>query len=365
MRDWISFLLNATQRQETAIVITVASTRGSVPREAGTKMVVTATEVNGTIGGGHLEFRAIDIARDIIAADGARAMHRFPLGATLGQCCGGVVNLLFEPVPAEAGWVETVASLHGEGKACVIITPTSGDAPAGKLIFDVTNAECVVAAGTLGARELDDEARTIVQTMLGGVHSTALKQLSASVLNPEQSYFFDCLCAADFHIVLFGAGHVGRALVKVMSELDCAVTWVDSRDDAFPIAIPANVETICTDLPEAVVAEAPPGSYFLVMTHSHALDQALSECILRRRDFAYFGLIGSLPKRRQFEQRLQARGISAAQLAGMQCPIGAAGIDGKEPATIAISVAAEILQVRNKIQAAEHHADTSRLANAS
>ena len=349
MGDWISFLLNAKARNETAIVITVASTKGSVPREAGTKMVVTAREVHGTIGGGHLEFKAIAIARGMIGADGPRALHRFPLGATLGQCCGGVVNLLFEPVPADAGWVERLASRIASGKECFLVTPVTGDARVGKMILDTGNDAWSIAGGSLGSRIRDDEAREIAQTMRRASQVTLLKTLPANASDPEQTCFFDLLRTTDFHIVLFGAGHVGRALVKVLSELDCTITWVDSREDTFPIEVAGNVKLICTDVPETEIDAARPGSYFLVMTHSHALDQTLSEQILRRLDFAYFGLIGSQSKRRQFERRLLDRGISTAQLAQMHCPIGAAGIAGKEPATIAIAVAAEILQRRSEL----------------
>ena len=278
MGDWISFLREAKQRGETAIVITVAATKGSVPRDTGTKMIVTEKDVHGTIGGGHLEYKAINIAKNMIAASDARAVHRFVLGATLGQCCGGVMNLAFEAVAADAEWVEPIAA------------PTS-----------------------------------------------------------------------NFHLVLFGAGHVGRAVVNVLSTLSCAITWVDSREDEFPKDIPSNVKCVCTDEPACEIDAAGAGSYFLVMTHSHALDQALSERILRRADFAYFGLIGSLTKRRQFERRLQDRGISAAQLAGLSCPIGAAGIYGKEPATIAIAVAAEILQRCSKLECAD--SVTTRIAS--
>ena len=349
MADWISFLLNAKARNETAIVITVASTKGSVPREAGTKMVVTAREVHGTIGGGHLEFKAIAIARGMIGADGPRALHRFPLGATLGQCCGGVVNLLFEPVPADVGWVENLASRIASGKECFLVTPVTGDARVGKLILDTGNDAWSIAGGSLGSRIRDDEAREIAQTMRRTSQVTLLKTMPANASDPEQTCFFDLLRTTNFHIVLFGAGHVGRALVKVLSELDCTITWVDTREEEFPIDVAAKVKLVCTDVPETEIDAARPGSYFLVMTHSHALDQTLSAQILRRVDFAYFGLIGSQSKRRQFERRLLDHGISTAQLAQMHCPIGAAGITGKEPATIAIAVAAEILQRRSEL----------------
>ena len=102
----------------------------------------------------------------------------------------------------------------------------------------------------------------------------------------------------------------------------------------------------------------PAGAYFLVMTHSHPQDEALAERILAREDFAYFGLIGSASKRRQFERRLEARGTPRSRLAAMTCPIGIAGIAGKEPEVIAIAVAAELLQVRSR--AAPNGAATDR-----
>ena len=277
MKKLTSFLREAKQRNELAIVVTVSATKGSVPRDTGTRMFVTASEVFGTIGGGHLEFKAIDIARNMVLSRDARAMHRFVLGATLGQCCGGVMNLTFEAVNEDAAWMESLT-----------------------------------------------------------------------------------LPAPDFHLVLFGAGHVGRAVVRVLSELPCAITWIDSREEEFPKDVTANVQCVCTDEPTCEVDAAGAGSYFLVMTHSHALDQTLSERIFRRDDFAYLGLIGSVTKRRQFERRLLERGVSPAQLASMHCPIGVAGIVGKEPATIAIAVAAEILQRQSEIACATQPVEPSR-----
>ena len=107
---------------------------------------------------------------------------------------------------------------------------------------------------------------------------------------------------------------------------------------------------ICTDTPEAEIDAAPAEAYFLVMTHDHALDQRLCEQILRRDDFEYFGLIGSISKRRNFETRMRSRGLDPGRFADMTCPIGIGEINGKQPAQIAISVAAEILQVYDRAQ---------------
>lgn len=152
--------------------------------------------------------------------------------------------------------------------------------------------------------------------------------------------------AAPMHIVLFGAGHVGHALVALFAHLPCVVEWIDVRDACFPDEVPPNVQPEPTDTPAAVVAAAPPGSYFLVMTHDHTLDFALAEQILRRDDFAYFGMIGSRTKRVRFERRLAERGVARDHVADMVCPIGVSGIVDKAPAAIAVAVCAELLQAR-------------------
>ncbi|WP_025601078.1 xanthine dehydrogenase accessory protein XdhC [Burkholderia sp. WSM2230] len=157
---------------------------------------------------------------------------------------------------------------------------------------------------------------------------------------------------APLHIVLFGAGHVGHALVELLGTLPCVVQWVDERDELFPDETPANVQIEATDTPEAIVDAAPPGAWFLVMTHNHALDFSLALGIMRRRDFAYFGMIGSKTKRVKFERRLLERGVEAGRLAQMTCPIGIAGIVDKAPAAIAVAVCAELLQVRGRRQVA-------------
>ncbi|CAB3638507.1 xanthine dehydrogenase accessory protein XdhC [Paraburkholderia rhynchosiae] len=173
---------------------------------------------------------------------------------------------------------------------------------------------------------------------------------------------------APMHIVLFGAGHVGHALVELLGNLPCVVQWVDERDELFPDETPANVQIEATDTPDAIVDAVPPGAYFLVMTHNHALDFSLAERIMRRRDFTYFGMIGSKTKRVKFERRLLERGVELERLQQMTCPIGVAGIVDKAPAMIAVAVCAELLQVRGRQAAAcaamqtETHAASQRIA---
>ncbi|HEY4138135.1 MAG TPA: xanthine dehydrogenase accessory protein XdhC [Casimicrobiaceae bacterium] len=340
---WIDDLVRLRERDVAGVVVTIVSAKGSVPREPGTKMIVTAMEVLGTIGGGHLELQAIGIARDQLVTQSAdKSFRRFPLGASLGQCCGGLVNLLFEPVTGDAPWLRSAFTLHRDRVPFVIVSPTRGAGNANKAIVTADRVDDP-------SHLLDANALRVIRDHLARGENACLWRTDERDDAPP--LFLDRIAPSDFRIVLFGAGHVGRALVRVLAAVDCKITWVDAREAEFPQEIPANVDVVCTDAPEAEVDGAPSGSHFLVMTHSHPLDEAICERILRRDDFAYFGLIGSLAKRRQFEKRLERRGTPRGRCAAMTCPIGIAGIPGKEPATIAIAVAAELLQAQARYAA--------------
>lgn len=341
-RDWLDALVATTRGGRTAVLVTVASVKGSAPREPGARMLVADDAVTGTIGGGQLEYKAIAIARDVLASGSAGDLRRFPLAASLGQCCGGVATLFFDPVAAGARWVDALAVRYRAGVACVVATPSRGAAQERRLVVDAGAIE-----GSLGAEERDARASAIARRMLASGAPTGL----ASVGDDDEC-LFDVVRPPALHIVLFGAGHVGRALVRTLAGCDGRIVWVDTRDDAFPATVPPNVECVGTDAPETEVAAAPAGAHFLVMTHSHPLDQALTEVILQRDDFAWFGLIGSVSKRRQFERRLRLLGVDPRRFVRMTCPIGIAGISSKEPAAIAIAVAAQVLQSRERAQRA-------------
>ena len=144
-------------------------------------------------------------------------------------------------------------------------------------------------------------------------------------------------------LVLFGAGHVGQAVIRALSPLPFSVTWVDSRPGVFPGDLPGHIRVERTDYPVDLIAEAPAACIFIVMTHSHQLDEDICFEVLQRDDFAWLGLIGSETKRRRFVHRLEQRGIESARLEALVCPIGLAGIRGKQPATIALSLAAQLM----------------------
>jgi xanthine dehydrogenase accessory factor len=244
--------------------------------------------------------------------------ERFPLGPSLGQCCGGVVWLTFEYVSGDLA--DVLAALR-ERRAEDSWRYTALD---GEPACGVVDAQGRLVAGAQPPAELPRGEAGLAQDATG------------------RRWLIDPCLAPRAHLILFGAGHVGAAIVRALAELPCNVTWVDERDDMFPPTIPPNVRIEATDTPEACVAEAPPGASYLVMTHSHALDQRLSEAILQRQDVGWFGLIGSKTKRAQFTGRLEAKGLSADR---MVCPIGLPGIINKAPAVIATSVAAQLLMV--------------------
>ncbi|MGE8496464.1 MAG: xanthine dehydrogenase accessory protein XdhC [Pseudomonas sp.] len=251
--SWISALADLHQQGEACVLVTIIEEWGSTPRNAGSKMVVTAERIFETIGGGHLEYKAMELAREMLASRSQDTrLERFSLGASLGQCCGGATVLLFEPM--------------GQPQA---------------------------------------------------------------------------------QIAVFGAGHVGRALVPLLASLPCKVRWIDSREQEFPAQIPAGMTKVVNDEVVDEVDSMPAGSYFIVMTHNHQLDLELTAAILKRNDFAYYGLIGSKTKRVKFEHRLRERGFTTEVMQRMRCPMGLGEVKGKLPMEIAISIAGEVVALYN------------------
>ena len=249
-----------------AVIVEVTEALGSAPREGGTRMLVSAREVVGTVGGGHLEWKAISQARDMLRRNITQShAEHFPLGPALGQCCGGAVTLEYHVL---------------------------------------------------------DES-----------------QLARW---PESQPLF--------YLQLYGAGHVGRAIATLLTTLDVSVDWIDEREDEFPAATnlgtpwPDRIRRICVDSVDAEVRTAPPGSFYLVLTHNHDVDMRITEAVLRRGDFGFLGLIGSKTKRQRFIHRFSQRGVPAEAIDRMTCPIGVERIAGKEPEIIAMAVVAQLLQ---------------------
>ncbi|MEH6717621.1 MAG: xanthine dehydrogenase accessory protein XdhC [Aurantimonas endophytica] len=244
-----------------AALVTVVEARGSTPREAGVTMAVTPTAIAGTIGGGRLEYDAIERARALLASGEDSAAMDVPLGPDIGQCCGGRVRLT------------------------------------------IRRADAALMAKMLA----DEETRRLVRPA----------------------------------VLIFGAGHTGRALAAALALLPLNVRLIDSRPGTLD-GLPAAVTAVAAALPEAEIADAPAGAAYLVMTHAHSLDFMLTAAALARRDAAYVGMIGSATKRERFRRHLEAEG-RGPDIARLTLPIGGAALRDKRPEVIAALTAAEIL----------------------
>jgi xanthine dehydrogenase accessory factor len=338
---WIDSLRALQESGEPGMLVTVMDVRGSAPRECGAKMLVTASELVGTIGGGQLEYQCTRIACERLArtVDDAAAtfVQRFPLGSNCGQCCGGVVEVLFENV-AGAAWINELLGFYDERVPVVVATAFTTDGQA--QTFLVTAEGCVAHDAT--SSESQAAVTGAARRMLAG-RSTAAERLRLNEPG-HLSLFLEPVMSSNFNLALFGAGHVGSAVVAAMAGLDCNIRWIDSRRDIFPDKVPANVTCLESESPPGEVAAMPANAYYLVMTHSHPLDFEICSRILARGDFAYCGLIGSISKRRRFEKLMRKQGTPDTILNRLTCPIGIAGIESKKPEAIAIAVAAELLQ---------------------
>lgn len=366
MSEWVNQLRVLNEAQVGCVLVTVVAIRGSTPREPGARMVVTPDLTLGTIGGGKLEYEVEGIARAMLERGAAKGIwRRIVLGAGIGQCCGGIVEVLLEPVvPGQAEWIATLSAMLRVGP-CVMVR--SIDAVESNYTERALVSE-TASWGTLGGMHLRREEEENVLATLKGSHTCSVVGRRGET-PVAKGLLIEIVRACEARIMLFGAGHVGKALVHVLHHVPYDITWVDSRREQFPKETPPNVTLLHTEDPERAVADALPGTMFVVMTHSHALDLAICARALLRGDFRYLGLIGSRPKRRRFESRLRSLGLRDETLERLVCPIGSGSIVSKHPAFIAISIAAEILRVatapelgshdRAVSQAKEQHARTS------
>ncbi len=308
--------------------VIVAEISGSTPREAGAAMIVSRDGQQGTIGGGALEFAAARRAREMLDRGEMRsATTSMPLGPRLGQCCGGHVWLWFEPVT-------DAESL--DRPDCRLTVRSTGGAPLRHLSKrqDAAGLPLPVlrAASAMLAGERPEEV-------------TLLRRVDG------QDWLIEPVRCEQMPLWIYGAGHVGRALVAALAGLEFDVTWVDTARDRFPDVIPADAAPFLASDPAEAAAHAPGGALHLVMSFSHAIDFAICLRLLQRGDFCELGVIGSDTKRARFLSRLRAAGVAPADLARLTCPIGVGGIASKTPAAIAIAVAAQALQWRESAAA--------------
>jgi len=291
---WKTALRDLLADGDAAVLVTVIAARGSTPREEGAWLALGHGGFAGTIGGGALEFEAMARAKRLIDEDvpWRRLVLDQSLGPGLGQCCGGHVQLLFERIsPAEMAVLESLPEDR----------PTWHPLVSGEKVH--------ISAGP------GDDAK-------------------AGYLRPARP-----LSRALF---VYGAGHVGRAVMAVTGDLGFTRYWVDIHPDRFPATMPDDVKMLVATDPARAAGQAPAGAVHLVMTHSHALDQAICETLMQKAVFGFLGLIGSATKEARFKRRLAETGIDKAMLEKLVCPVGIRSVKGKDPARVALSIAAQL-----------------------
>lgn len=260
--QWFDAVQSLQHSGDAYALVTVLGCTGSTPRDHSSKMVITSEETFDTIGGGHLEFLVMQKAREIISTNTGttkveQEIHHFPLGASLGQCCGGSATVL----------IETFA-------------------------------------------------------------------------------------ACQFHVGIFGAGHVAKSIVTILAGLNCKVSWIDSRADEFPLDVPVNVKKIVASEPCDELEDLPNGSDILILTHNHQLDFDLCLTALKRnrnplKKLRSIGLIGSDTKALRFQKRLGDRLSSDDKIKSIRCPVGLSSVPGKLPMEVAVSIVGELISIEH------------------
>ena len=317
---WIEQASHSLAAEDKLVRILLAEVRGSAPREIGASMLVSQSITIGSIGGGKLEYNAIEAARAMLL-DHKTLMprtQRLALGPSLGQCCGGHVTLVFLPISqADVDHIEAKAE--------------------GWLLWDLSK---FAQPDLLSEKKLKQRISKLPGTKVGTLSN------NGNFIKSHRGHFWIEPAKPEApQLTLFGAGHVGRELVRILSKSDYDIQWIDPRILEFPSDIPANVLVRPISDPVRQVPRIRDGSDVLIMTHDHALDLAICSAVLRKGGARYVGLIGSETKAARFRKRLREAGFSQDEIDRLVCPIGGGPRNSKNPSAVAILIAAELMSL--------------------
>ena len=314
MKIWQQLLATLSEQKGPLVLVTVFDVVGSSPRECGARMIVPSYGPTlGTIGGGLLEWDAINEVRTRLSGPDTPKSWKADklLGPDLAQCCGGGVTLLYERFTVEdSQQLERLAQAEEAGP------------------FET---HCHIEESGAVVRE-------VTPVVAGFDRDAALLESNSTGL------FIERFANRGYPIALFGAGHVGKALVNALSPLPFEIDWIESRNDMFPPSLANGLTTHISTKPSELLRQVDSKSLVIVMTHSHAIDFELTLEALKRPSFPYVGLIGSKSKSARFRSRLKKQGVSTQELDRLVCPIGITDICGKQPPVLAASISAQLLQ---------------------
>jgi xanthine dehydrogenase accessory factor len=257
-------------------------------------------------------------------------------------------------------WIEAIADLSREDRSFVIVTILSveGSAPRDAEAKMVVDDEKIY--DTIGGGNLEYQATEKARKLLSaGQHAIVRESFTLGAdltqcCGGKVELLFECIPATNFNIVLFGAGHVGCALISILSELPCRVRCIDPRESfvtAIRDQVPgSNIDLVKMQNPEIDVEKCPENAYYLVMTHSHELDLQLVEAILSRNDFRFCGLIGSKSKSAKFRSRLKRKQFGKEEINRLTSPVGLENVPGKRPMEVAVSIAGQLIAMQHTLR---------------
>lgn len=301
----LAALNSAIENDGMVVRVVIAAFQGSSPRETGASMLVSTKQSMGTIGGGALEFRAIKQARQMIDRCTKHQIETIPLGPNLGQCCGGTVTLVSE----------------------------------------LYSANTTPKFGAFFARPLS--AKTKEPIWITQLYKRARNSGYVPKITLKDGWLIEPFMPPLKPVWIYGAGHVGRALVDAFQGLDFDITWIDTHQNRFPNFIPSTVTHLTAQDPTQLVKYAPINACHYVLTYSHELDLALCHAILRH-GCDDLGLIGSKTKFSRFKSRLQKLGHTHNTISQITCPIGDPSL-GKHPKAIAVGTIHALLIKNNAL----------------
>jgi xanthine dehydrogenase accessory factor len=348
--DWLEFINTQKIQKCDYVIITVVETKGSTPCNVGQKIIYSGCDnFFGSIGGGNLEFNSLKNAKQILNLKIERTeLVRYPLGASLGQCCGGYVKVMFESYlyndknNEDEYWLNQLNKAVEKKSDYMVITVIDTDLQkqisSSKLVYYKNEKNELILRG---AKKVDiDEL----------FKSLGLAKTNEKFTCPVQLNEGDSICIENFAysqqqaVALFGAGHISRALMPILTQLPITIYWIDDRKAQFDYyeGEKSKINIVCDDMPDAVL-DLPKNIYCMIITYSHNLDFEICEQIMLRDSFCYLGVIGSEIKGKQFRDRFINKGLPINLVEKLICPIGVKHKYIKSPVSIAVSIATDLI----------------------
>ncbi|WP_416679387.1 XdhC family protein [Candidatus Pseudothioglobus sp. Uisw_016] len=348
MNSWLKPVKTASALNNGFVLLTIISTKGSTPCSNGDKIVFSGAEsVFGSIGGGNLEFKALSFAEELLSLNSnGTYLKKYPLGASLGQCCGGYVNVMFESFiqsDATNSWIETVSNLLQDNEDFIVATIVDSNSE-----IEFSSKKFVYLDGNLSPNIDDKKISSLItksakDLLLLSDRPTIVKFENQSGALTEVC-FEKVLTSEVQPVVVFGAGHISRALMPILINLPIKIYWVDDRAEQFDKyqGDTSQIDIICDDFIQSI-PDLPDSSYCLVITYSHQIDFEICEKMIIQNNFSYLGMIGSEIKGKKFRDRFHQKNYSEEVINKFICPIGDKQKFLKSPAAIAVTIAMDLI----------------------